>query len=192
MSRRRRNPWTLLDEKDRAQQGRVTITIGLEAGPIRFTPNQLAKAVRKISDASVTTQVGITQKWGREESAQVVIFNMGPDGRPRFSWKGFLNYCRLLVQRLAELFAQEVTVLESVSSRGAYALDTYVEDPARVAAARSRMIAARRKKNPAAPTWRCTARGCRPLLIRARSARDAARAAAKTFGGGTVRVVRAR
>jgi hypothetical protein len=190
-----------MDASDRAQQGKVVITIGLEAGSIKFTSLQLARAVRRVADASVVTQVGITQKWGREDSAQVVVFNMGADGRPRFSWISFLRYCRLLAERLARLFAQEVTVLESVSSTGAYALDTYAEDPAEVARARERIGAARRK-NPVRE-WRCSIRGrvriqtnqgtviASAILVRARSAELAAREAAKVFGRRTIRVERA-
>lgn len=137
-----RNPWTRYSVHDQRDKGRAIVTVGLAAGPrLHFTRARVARLVRLVGDASIVHQVGVTQQWGREESVSVTILNMGYDGRPRLQWKTFKTYVELVAQRLANALAQDVVILETQASSGAYDYATYVNTDA---ATQRREILARR------------------------------------------------
>lgn len=121
MARRERNPWNIVDPRDADQHGRAVITTGLTAGKLKISKERLYRVVERVADASVVAQVGLTREWGREASAQVVLLNLNPaTGEPRFSWRAFVSYAKLVAERVAAALAQEITILELQSASGAY------------------------------------------------------------------------
>lgn len=128
---RRANPWRYLTPRVIAEQGRATITLGLQAGTIKFKRSDLVALVGSMIDASIIFTVGVTRSWGREGSAQVVLYNTGVDARGKLrKWRAFADYVRRVAQRLAYVFAQYVTLLELYSPTYGYAIETW--DNARV------------------------------------------------------------
>jgi hypothetical protein len=144
--RRSKNPWDAIDPTDLRNQGQAIISIGLHAGEhIRFSRPQVANLVGSIADATILFSVGTTRGWGKEPSARVVLLNASIEraGRPVLSWRAFVSHARLIAQRLCETLAQEVVVLETLSSTGAYQITPYRNSPTLLKNQRRRILARR-------------------------------------------------
>lgn len=122
----RQNPWASRSTPN--DQGKAVVTVGMRF-PVRggravvFTKRHIEKLVRRATEgASVVFQVGVTKLYGREPSAQVVMFNASSWTQP---WRPFNDAAKRVAAELAHALGQEETLLETQRASGAYRIDSY-------------------------------------------------------------------
>lgn len=122
------NPW--LDADTPKEHGRATIHVARQAGDhVRFTRRFLVDTVKKLTNASITFQIG-AGSWGEEPSTAVVLLNMdwlflndqGEKERvPALKWPAFTKAAKIVARKLCQALMQDAVVLELQSAKGHYA-----------------------------------------------------------------------
>jgi len=127
-----KNPWQRRDLP--TDQGRAVVTVAREARlsrseVLRWTKAGVEALVRDATEgASVVFQVGMTKKWGREPSMQVVLLNGSSWVMP---WPAFERIARAVAVKLARDLAQEEVLLELLRAGGEYKIESYVNPAAK-------------------------------------------------------------